>query len=88
MEARYEATGLTPATRLDYVRRLVAAGYSERRVAKALGVCNATAHHLVHEVRTGRKRVTVVVEMCEGCWQDFPRDQLNRDGLCPECAGS
>jgi len=85
-EARFEATGLTPAQRLEYVRRRVNAGWSERQIARALGVCPATAHHLVHEVRTGQKRVSIRQAMCEGCWEDFPAKQLNRDGLCPDCA--
>jgi transcriptional regulator with XRE-family HTH domain len=83
-EARYEATGLSPAQRKEYVRQLMNRGWSERQIASRLGIGASTAHYICAELK-GRPRQSVSLRMCEGCWGDFPKDQLGPTGLCPEC---
>jgi AraC-like DNA-binding protein len=82
-EARYAATKLTPLQRKEYIRRLYNAGYSESQIAKAVGLSKSGTHWIIQDLK-GKPRVTTRV-MCEGCWQDFPKTQLNDNGLCPDC---
>jgi FixJ family two-component response regulator len=84
-EARAKLTGLTQTQRKEYVRRLVNAGYSERQIAKAIGMSTGGTHYLVAEIK-GHKRQAVTVAMCEQCWEDKPLTQLNHDRICTECA--
>jgi DNA-directed RNA polymerase specialized sigma24 family protein len=82
-EARTELTGLSPLQREELVRKLVKAGWSERQIAKWLGIAASTAHYAVAAVK-GRPRQSRRVMMCEGCWEDFPASELV-GGLCAEC---
>lgn len=74
---------VTFAERDATIRRLLAAGCSERQIAKAIGMSNSGTHYLVAAIK-GHPRRVVDLDCCDGCWEDFPRDQLVV-GLCPDC---
>ena len=85
-EARVALTGMTQVQRMDWIRQTLADNprCTERQIAKALGVSPAAAHYLVHEIRTGQKRVSAVKrDLCDECWQEFPITELV-EGLCPQ----
>jgi hypothetical protein len=76
---------MTPPQRRAYVRKLVLRGFSERQIARVIGMSASGTHYLVSEIK-GRPRVQTRTKMCEGCWDDFPAAELD-GGLCPECRG-
>ena len=82
-EARYALTKMTPVQRTDYVRRAVAASWSERQIARALGMAPSSIHYIVEAVK-GRPHKTAQRAICAGCGRRFPVVQLD-DGLCQDC---
>lgn len=81
-ESRFEATGLTPAQRAAYVKRLSAAGWSVRRIAKAVKMSPTGVQYILKP-----RSELVRYVMCEGCWGTVPAKALNADGLCSDCVG-
>jgi predicted transcriptional regulator len=63
---------------------LANAGYSQRAVGKYLGLSQTAVCHRLGAMRGNPRRV-VVRDICDGCWEDFPKEQLDANHLCPQC---
>jgi AraC-like DNA-binding protein len=81
-EARAAALGMTPTQLRARIRKLFNAGWSERRIAKAVGMSKTGVHWQIQALK-GIPRTTSR-SMCESCWDDWPLADLD-GGLCPEC---
>jgi hypothetical protein len=86
-EARYAATGLTPAQRDQLIWTLHRRGVSYEKIGKRLGMSKSACKYIFDRL-SGISRVQKQSDMCQGCWGSFSRDQLNRDSLCTECSES
>jgi rubredoxin len=84
-QARYAATGLTPAQRDQFIWEWHRAGKSFAQIGKHLGMSKSACKYIFDRL-SGTPRVQKQSAMCQGCWDSFYRDQLNSDGLCPECS--
>jgi FixJ family two-component response regulator len=82
-EARAAITNMTPAQRKEYVRKLVLRGFTERQIARAIGMSNSGTHYLVSEIK-GRPRSQERMTICQGCWDDHKVSELD-GGLCVDC---
>lgn len=88
-EARYAQTGLTSGERDKLILQLNAKGYSQAKIGRYLGLTQPAIHYALQRLSgTAPRKKSVRMDMCEGCWDDFPADQLNGDGLCSACQGS
>jgi rubredoxin len=84
-EARYVQTGLSPAERDKYVWEQHHRGVSFQKIGDHLGMSKSACKYIFDRL-SGTPRQSVSLDMCEGCWQDFPKSQLD-DNLCPDCRG-
>jgi hypothetical protein len=85
-EARAAATGLTPVQRDKYIVQWKNAGHSFSQIGKRLGMSKSAVKYRYDAAALGKSRQARQVDMCQGCWEGFYRDQLNEAGLCPKCA--
>ena len=84
-EERYEKTGLTTQARKELVAGLRKQGWTERRIAKHLGVAPSNVHYILAEL-AGKPRIQARTEMCENCGENFPAKELDpNSGYCQEC---
>jgi hypothetical protein len=83
-DARYARTGLTDMQRDQRILQLAAAGYPQRVIAKDLQMSQTAVCHILGRLHGNPRRV-VSLGMCEGCWEDFPKVDLDASGLCPTC---
>jgi hypothetical protein len=88
LEDQFERDGITQAQRDQLIWKLRRKGWSQARIG---------AHPQVRMTQVGVKYVcdrlagkprkqSVPMDMCEGCWADKPKNQLNHEGICPACA--
>jgi hypothetical protein len=84
-EARYETTGLTALERDRLIVALRSKGWTQARTGRYLGMTQPAIHYALERL-AGKSRRGSRTDMCEGCWETFRIDPLNRDGLCPDCA--
>lgn len=84
-EALYAATGLTPAQIDKRILALHKQGLSQREIGRQVGLSQPTVKYRLDELLHGKTRQSVTREICEGCWDDFPSPQLDRQGLCSAC---
>ncbi len=84
-EARYTATGLSPAQRDERIWQLYHLGWSQRQIMKQVGMTQAGVSHALKRLKgIARKRATY--RMCAGeCGDNYPIEQLDVHGLCGEC---
>lgn len=85
-EHRYVATGMTPLERDALIWALRRKGWSQAKIAHRLGMTQPGIHYALVRLAGKQRPQTQGLDMCEGCWQDVPRDQLDRDGLCGQCS--
>lgn len=83
-EARVAQTGLTLTQRDQVVRDLKHRGYSFQKIGDHLGMSKSAIKY-IYDRLSGNPRQQRQSDMCQGCWGEFFRDQLNIDGLCSEC---
>jgi predicted transcriptional regulator len=72
---------MSPVVRDEYVKRLAAAGYSVRKIAKAVGM-SPTGVYYILKPRTELLKY----QMCAGCGENARVGSLV-DGLCGFCYG-
>lgn len=83
-QARYEQSGVTTAERDRIIAALHNRGYSQRQIAKHLGITQPAVHYrLLH--LAGKERNRARYDMCDSCGENVEKTELNADGLCPEC---
>jgi hypothetical protein len=88
-EARYAATGLTPAQRDKLIWEWHNRGYSFQKIGDHLKMSKSAVKYIFDRLSgTPRVQTGKQSDMCQGCWGSFPRNQLNSDGLCPECTAA
>lgn len=84
-EARYAATGMTAPQRDKLIVQLRQKGWPQHKIATHLGMTQPAVKYALDRL-AGKKRQRTNYEMCDGCGRSFPKDQVNRDGLCENCA--
>jgi formylmethanofuran dehydrogenase subunit E len=82
-EVKAAAVGLTSAQLDQECARLARAGWSERRIAKRFNMAPSAAHYAILRAK-GIARKSYSYVMCEGCGEDFSKDDLV-DDLCGRC---
>jgi hypothetical protein len=88
-EARYAATGLTPAQRDKLIWEWHSRGYSFQKIGDHLKMSKSAVKYIFDRLSgTPRVQTGKQSDMCQGCWGSFPRNQLNSDGLCLECTAA
>jgi predicted transcriptional regulator len=70
---------ISPVVRDEYVKKMAAAGYSVRRIAKAVGM-SPTGVYYILKPRTELLKY----EVCDGCGENV-RVEAAIDGLCGFC---
>jgi DNA-binding NarL/FixJ family response regulator len=85
-EALYERTGLTAPQRDQLIISLRRKGKTQEQIARATGLTQSGVHRAILRLAGKPRRTTASYEMCEACWRDVPKDQINRDGICQGCA--
>lgn len=85
-EDRYENTGLTVQARNAQIIKLHKQGWTERAIAKHFGIAPSNAHYII-AAAAGKPRNQAKYGMCEGCWEDFPASQLDKNEHCTDCRG-
>lgn len=83
-EARYATTGMTGPQRDQLIIELRRRGWAQHKIAKQLGITQPAVKYALDRL-AGKKRQRTNYEICDGCGNSFPRDQVNRDGLCEGC---
>jgi transcriptional regulator with XRE-family HTH domain len=84
-EDLFERTGLTAPERDKLILALRRKGKTQQQIARATGLTQSGVHRAITRL-AGEPRRTTAYDMCEACWADVPKDQLNRDGLCQGCS--
>jgi hypothetical protein len=85
--SRAEQTGTTELQRDTLILALKKRGWTLKKIGQHPQVkMTAPGVHYALKRLTGKQRVQTHLVVCEGCWCDVQRGQLNRDGLCPECS--
>lgn len=82
-EEQGEALG-TPAQINQRILALRQQGLTLTEIGRRVGLGTSTVKYRL-DALGGKRRVSVSRKMCEGCWDDFPADQLDHNGLCPAC---
>jgi hypothetical protein len=87
---RADNTGLTELQRDAIILQMHRRGATQRAIAKKVGMSNSGIKYAIDRL-TGKVRgVQVKYEPCDGCWNDFPRDELKNQhgqfvGFCKNC---
>jgi hypothetical protein len=84
-EALAARTGMTGYERDRLIASLDRKGWSQTRIAGYVGLTQSGVHRALRRLAGKPRSVSVGLDMCEGCWGDVRKDQLNHDGLCPQC---
>lgn len=84
-EARYAKTGLTGVQRDELILQLRRRGWAQHKIATHLGMTQPAVKYALDRL-AGKKRNRTSYAMCEGCGRNFPKEQVNNDGLCEGCA--
>jgi hypothetical protein len=84
-EARVTQTGATDLQRDEIVWELKRKGYSYAQIGKHLGMSKSACKYIFDRLN-GHPRQTASIDMCQSCWRDFPKKQLNAAGLCSKCS--
>jgi formylmethanofuran dehydrogenase subunit E len=82
-EAKAAAVGLTSLQLDEECARLKRSGWTERRIAKRYSMAPSAAHYAIERTK-GIARKSYSYVMCEGCGEDFTKEQLV-DDLCGRC---
>jgi hypothetical protein len=85
-EARWAATGMTQAQRDKLIWEWHNRGVPYSKIGQHLGMSKSAVKYRF-DALNGRPRQQRQVDMCQGCWDGFYRDQLT-NGLCPKCSTS
>jgi hypothetical protein len=85
-EDTYERDGMTAPQRDRLIMSLRRKGYSQAKIAARLHMTQPGVKYAIDRISGKARRPSVPMDMCEGCWADKPRNQLNVDGLCEACA--
>ena len=85
-EDLYERTGITSPERDQLIISLRRKGKTQQQIARATGLTQSGVHRALIRLAGKPRRATASFEPCEQCWDEMPKSQLNRDGLCPACA--
>lgn len=80
---RAEKTGVTEAQRDQLILRMHGANWSQRKIAKALGMTQPGVKYAIDRL-TNKQRVQVKRDICDDCGQSWPKNDIV-EGLCPEC---
>ena len=83
-EARFALTGMTGVQRDQFVWDARHRGLSYAQIGAQLGMAKSAVKYIFDRLN-GHPRQTTPMDVCDGCWRDLPKAQLNRDGLCEEC---
>jgi hypothetical protein len=82
-EVKAAAVGMTSAQLDQECARLARAGWPERRIAKRFDMAPSAVHYAIGRTK-GIARKSYSYVMCEGCGEDFSKDELVND-LCWRC---
>jgi hypothetical protein len=85
-EARVKLTGMTDTARDQLIVKWHNAGHSFSVIGKQLGMSKSAIKYRYDAAALGKPRVARQLDMCQGCWADFYRDELNDAGLCAACS--
>lgn len=83
-EARFAATGMNTVQRDELILQLRQKGWAQHKIAKQLQMSQPAVKYALDRI-AGKQRKRTNYAMCEGCGRNFPKDQVNRDGLCEAC---
>jgi IS30 family transposase len=81
--ARAEMTGMTDTTRDAMILRLHGAHWSQRKIARHLGMSQPGVLQAIKRL-TGKERIQIKYAACDECGLNFPRTQIE-EGLCLKC---
>ncbi len=85
-EARYAVGGFSPVERDELIWKLHNQGWTQQRISRTVGMTQAGISHALKRLQ-GIQRKRSAYRLCQGwCCETFPKQQLNADGLCKDCA--
>lgn len=84
-EARASQTGMTTVQRDRLILQLRRRGLTQAEIGRRVGMTQPGVKFALDRL-AGKAREQRRLDMCDGCWEEYYKDELNGDGLCAECA--